>query len=166
MQVQEVLDKITDKNAAIVGCIAKSGDDIYHNLGDYGIDQTVVAETVTDMLDITATLGDHCVELNTVFTEYDGHCVLGQRVGDDMLIAVTEHLQSAGYKKLQVNLSLQTRMLTRALEDAAKAPTPAPAPVAAAPAPAPEPVAEAKPEEDPAKKGKRRRVYRGVVFWD
>ena len=164
MQVQEVLDKITDKNAAIVGCIAKSGDKIYHNLGDYGIDQTVVAETVSDMLDLTATLGDHCVELNTVFTEYDGHCVLGQRVGDDLLVAVTEHLQSAGYKKLQVNLSLQTRMLTRALEAAANAPQVVEA--APAPAPTPEPAAQATPAEDPAKKGKRRRVYRGVVFWD
>lgn len=163
MSMQEVLNKITDKNTAIVGCVAKSGDRIFHNLDDYDIEHGVIAESVSDMFDLASTLGDHCVDLSSLFSEYDGHCVIGQRVGDGMLVAVTEQLQRAGYKKLQVNLSLQTRLLAKAMEEApAEDPAVASVLKATAKPAAPEPAAAA---VDP-NKGKRRRMYRGVVFWE
>lgn len=180
MQVVEVLDKITERNAPIVGCIVKSDKGVFHNLEDYyALDCNQVADTVQELLDVTEYLEQETGSIDTVWTEFDGHCVIGNRAGDDVLIAVTGHLQRAGVKKLQVGLSLQTRMLTKALEESDPAVTaePVAAPAAAvettavAPEPAyeePEAVAEPEVEAAPVdeNKGKKRRVYRGQVYWE
>lgn len=205
MQIQDILQNVTDRNAPVLGCIARSGDKMFHNLDDFGLDCTKIADSVDELFHLTSMLDDEDANpLNIVFAEFDGHSLLGQRVDDSLMIAVADHLQRGAYKKLQVGLSMQARMMVKALADA---PTPEPV---AAPEPTPEPEAPAKDEaelvatpdnpkkaepakgglgalralgsvfgssgpetssqsdgsDDPANAGKRKRVYRGQVYWE
>lgn len=191
MQVVEILNKITERNAPVIGCIAQRGDRMYQNLGDFGLDCAVIADKVSDLIMIAELLGTTDSPIETIITEYDGHSLIAQQIGEVTLISITEHLPRAGFKKLQVGLSLQTRMLGKAF-DTSDAPE---TPVAAKPEPRPaevvssEPKAEAglmgtlsslvssvgsKPAEGvsssdeppPGMEGKKRRVYRGQVFWE
>jgi hypothetical protein len=190
MHIQELLQTITDRNAPVLGCIARSGDKMFHNLDDFGLDCEKIAESVEDLFHLTTMLDDEEAEpLTVIFAEYDGHSLVGQRVDDGLMVAVADHLQRGAYKKLQVGLSMQARMMSKALANApATVATPAPA---AAPVPettsGPVPansafnafralgsllgtVSEApKSEIDEAemlRQGKRKRVYRGQVYWD
>ncbi len=193
MQVNEVLEKITDRNTPVVGCIARNGDRLYHNLEGMGMDCAKIADTMDDLLNVSDFL-EGCGEasMDTVLAEYDGNCLIGQRVDDSLLVTVSDHLHRAGFKKLQVGLSLQSRMLTKAMAETpapemAPAPSPEPAPVAeTAPQPAApaaksgstwaklvnavvasaptEPAEQAAPEVNA--EGKKRRVYRGQVYYE
>ncbi|MEL6520764.1 MAG: hypothetical protein AAFQ66_07355 [Pseudomonadota bacterium] len=143
MQIDDVLNKITDRNAPVIGCIAKSNSKVFHNLADYDIDCGEIVETVEELMTLTGYI-DEADEDNhdfeTVYAEFDGQCLMGQRVDDHILVAVTDHLQRSGFKKLQVGLSLQTRLLVKALEDS---------PAETVVSPDPEPQAE-EPENAPA----------------
>lgn len=196
MQVNEILDKITERNAPVVGCIARKGNKMHHNLEDFGLDCGRIADTVQDLLSISDLIEDGGSKIDTVFTEYDGHCLIGQRIEDSLLVTVSDHVQRAGFKKLQVGLSLQTRMLSKALDEAPEmvveaAPEPVAEPeveAVAEPPAAPERVieapkkksawnslmravgsapAESAAEETPVNtEGKTRKVYRGQVYWE
>ena len=186
MQVSEVLNKITERNAPVVGCIARKGDRVYHNLEAFDMNVEQLADTVEDLLNISEMLGHDDAPVDTVFSEYDGNCLIGQRVDDSILVTVSDSLHRAGFKKLQVGLSLQTRLLKKAMDE-----TPVPSPEEASAAPAPEAEAQeqkgpdapkstwsklisavvASPQEVAAPApadtaGKKRRVYRGQVYYD
>ena len=118
MQVIDVLNKITERNAPVVGCVARSGEQLFHNLEDFDLDCAQIADTIDELLALTSYLEDEDDDCDTVYAQYDRHCVIGQRVGDSTLVAVTDHLQRAGFKKLQVGLSLQSRLLAKALNEA------------------------------------------------
>jgi hypothetical protein len=181
MAVKDVLDKITERNSDVVGCIAVRGDRVYHNLDAFEVDCTRISETMADLLAISDMVDEMEEPVSSVFTEYDGNCIVAQRMDDDLLIAVTDHLQRGGYKKLQVGLSLQARLLGKALEEDAALPAdviPAAEPEKAvatsalgstwsklvsavvAPVPdAPAPVSE-------NTEGKKKRYYRGQVYYE
>lgn len=184
MQVTDVLEKITDRNAPVIGCIARKGAALHHNLDGFDMDHGKIADTMDDLLAVTGYLDAGEAEVDTVITEFDGNCLIGQRVDDVLLVTVADRLQRAGFKKLQVGLSLQTRLLSKTMDDVEATPAPV-----AAPAPAAEPkkaeapksawgrfvkaiVAEA-PEapavsaaDAEANKGKTRKMYRGQVYYE
>ncbi len=183
MSVVEVLDKITERNNPVIGCLAKTGDSVYHNLNDYDLNHDQILGNIDELLELAALLDSDAGEFNSVAAEFDGNTIIGQRIDEGTVLVVADHLPRAGLKKLQVGLALQTRMLSKALSEskaepapsipvAAAAPVaeaaPAPAPAEVAPAPAAEAPAEAPAEaaadEDP-NKGKTKRVYRGQVYW-
>lgn len=202
MQVTEILDKITERNTPVIGCIVRKGDRLHHNLDGYDLDCAHIADTVQDLLSIADLIEDGGSQIDTVFSEYDGQCLIGQRIDDSLLVTVSDHLQRGGFKKLQVGLSLQTRMLSKALDKApadvaAAKPAAAAEPVDAAPstevhvkvdtesaqeapstgsawdwmkravgakaADSPSAPTEAEPVNT---EGKKRRVYRGQVYWE
>ena len=190
MPVAEVLDKITERNAPVVGCIARKDGRIFHNLDGFDVDFGRIADTMEDLLSVSDFLDDGSAKIDTVFTEYDGNCLIGQRIDDSVLVTVTDHVERAGFKKLQVGLSLQSRLLKKALDEAADEPEPIAEPVAAEPIeaePAAKPnessksawskllnaVVASTPEEtaapaqdDAAIAGKKRKVYRGQVYYE
>lgn len=139
MQVTEILDKITQRNTPVIGCIARKGDQLHHNLGDFDLDCAQIADTMQDLLPIADLIEDGGPEIDTVFSEYDGQCLIVQRIEDTLLVTVSDHLHRGGFKKLQVGLSLQTRLLSKAM-DAEQQPIHPAAPIAQA-----EPVAQAEP---------------------
>lgn len=187
MQIEEVLGKITERNAPVVGCIARKGNKLYHNLDDFGLECEEIVDKVNDLLSISDLLDGGESEVDTVIAEFDGHNLIGQRIDDSILVTVADHLQRAGLKKLQVGLSLQSRMLSKALDAAPDNKTPnetlgaikakeATAKVAeddkkkstwgnlmnAVIAQAP----EAPEATDANTEGKVRRIYRGQVFYE
>lgn len=189
MSVVSILDKITERNTDIVGCIAIKEDRMYHNLEAFDMDCDKIAETVGDLMAVSDLLEVMDDQVNTVLTEYDGNCLVGQRVDENIVIAVTDHLHRGAYKKLQVGLSLQGRLLTKALDEAASLPPDViPTPVAEAPAEPTKPAAPEAPKsrwsklvgavvatapdapepaaEDPANAGKTKKFYRGQVYYE
>lgn len=199
MQVTDILDKITERNTPVIGCIARKGARMHHNLGDFDLDCDQIADTMQDLLSIADFIEDGGSKIDTVFSEYDGQCLIGQRIDDALLVTVSDHLQRGGFKKLQVGLSLQTRMLSKAIDEAPELAPPAPLAeeTMAAPEPAPQPeeveapLPEAAPEPKSAwnrllqavgpkvttpdpeveaepvnTEGKKRRVYRGQVYYE
>lgn len=197
MQIQSILQTVTDRNDPVLGCIARSGSKMFHNLDDYGLDCESIADSVEELFQLTTMLDeDEENPLSIVFAEYDGHSLLGQRVDDNLMIAVADHLQRGAYKKLQVGLSMQARMIAKAM---AEAPEPAAAPPVKEAAAAPQEATQETPREpaakqpartgfgalralgsvlgtsgasaddganDPANAGKTKRVYRGQVYWE
>lgn len=157
MQVTDVLDRITERNPAVVGCIARKGEQLHHNLADFNLDCTKIADTVEDLLAVSDLLEGMDTSADTVLTEYDGNCLVGMRIDGNLLVAVSDHMQRAGFKKLQVGLSLQTRLLTKALDDA-------PAPDAVN---TPTPKAQPQPDEvnpsETARQSTWTRILRAVV---
>lgn len=191
MAVQEILDKITARNDEVVGCIAMKEDRLYHNLDDFDVDCGKIADTMGDLLALSDMLDDMDEPVNTVLTEYDGNCLVAQRIDGNLLVAVADHLQRGGYKKLQVGLNLQGRFLSKALEEAAALPADVvPAAPTAQPkfeeTPEPEgggnawskmlkavvaPVnttadSQAAIDEAEANKGKTKKFYRGQVYYE
>ena len=187
MQVNEILDKITERNAPVLGCIARKGDTMHHNLDNLDLDCGKIADAVQDLLAISDIIVDGDTKPDTVMAEYNGHCLIGQRIEDSLLVAVSDHIQRAGFKKLQVGLSLQTRTLSKALDEApavaAAEPTPTEPEKAEAPAPTDaevkksawnnilravgvRPEGPAEPEPEVNTEGKVRKVYRGQVYWE
>lgn len=188
MQVHDVLNRITERNPAVVGCIVRSEADLHHNLEDFNLDCSKIADTVEDLLAVSDLLEGMDAKADTVLTEYDGNCLVGMRVDGNLLVAVSDHMQRAGFKKLQVGLSLQTRLLSKALDeapaqDAINTPIPKEQPQPAEVTPAedkpksawskllravvadvPEGPAEATQPENT--EGKTRKMYRGQVYYE
>jgi len=172
MSVQDVLQKITHRNEPVIGCIVRSGDAVHHNLTCYGVDCDEIVDSMSDVLDLTAALDEGGGEIDTVWSEFDGNSLVAQRIGDATLVALTDRIPRPGFKKLQVNLSLQTRLLAKALKskdtsEADTAPTPS-APLQSAAPPIGETHQPADDASDPADgpPKKKKRFYRGSVYWE
>lgn len=176
MSIEAVLDKIVDHNSDIHACILASGDKVYHNLsGPYQmVDPDMFSERARNMLAVTGLMEDDRMEAGTAFVEYDQHSLLIKQLNeDDTLILINDHMARAGFKKLQVGVNLFVKPLERAKAELAKAEreaTPLVADRSEATSPVP---SRAKPSEPAAPEaeaenheGKKKRVYRGVVFWE
>ena len=159
MSVHGILEKITERNSEVVGCIAEKDGQLYHNLDAFPMDCDKIAETMGDLLAVSDLLEDMDEPVNTVLTEYDGNCLVAQRIDGNMLIAVADHLHRGAYKKLQVGLSLQGRLLTKALEDEG---SPAPA-EAEAKADLPEDTLAVETKPEAPEKGKWSKLLNSVV---
>ncbi len=118
MQVTEVLDKISEHNAPVIGCIAAAKGQVFQNLNGYDLNCALIADKVRDIMELSALAGEEGADpFETVMIEYDGHSLVVNRMTDGLLIVISEHLQHGAFKKLQVGLSLQARMLDKALAD-------------------------------------------------
>ena len=179
MSIETVLDKIVDHNVDVQACILASGDKIYHNLTGVNemIDVEAVCERAQNMLAITELLEDDQCLANTAFVEYDDHSLIVKSINDDdTLILINGHMARAGFKKLQVGINLFTKPLERAKADTARAEREAKPLVAerdlVATRDVPQKKVETVPDEvevsaDPEDHtGKKKRIYRGVVFWE
>lgn len=187
MLIEAVLDKIVDHNVDVQACILASGDNVYHNLsGAYEVvDPKAISDRALNMLAITELLEDEQCEAGTAFVEYDDHSLMVKSLNDDdTLILINGHMARAGFKKLQIGINLFIKPLERAKAEAARAAREAIPLVAerensvkhglAAPREeeaqkvetAAEPVVPPSPDGNPEHAGKKKRIYRGVVFWE
>lgn len=144
MSVETVLDKISNHNSDIIGCIATRGDRVFHNLpGAYQVvDARALTEHAANMFTVMEELGSENPEFSQVFMEYQGHSVYAKRLDDGVLALVNKPIHRGLFKKMQIGVNLFIKPLKAALD---------------APEPAPEQVVA-----DPPRKGSRfARLYRG-----
>lgn len=160
MHVTEVLDKISQHNAPVIGCIASAKGQLFQNLNGYDLNCATIAEKVRDILEFSAlTCEDSADPFESIMIEYDGHSLVVNRMQDGILIVISEHLQHGAFKKLQVGLTLQSRMLDKALAEM-PAPMSLPVPIEDFLDPLPD---EAEEIDVEAEAG--RRAYMGLFAW-
>ncbi|MEM7545785.1 MAG: hypothetical protein AAF367_09640 [Pseudomonadota bacterium] len=145
MSVKEVLNKLTEHNAGVIGCMATRSGQLHHNLKDaYAlIDMSMIAEEAEMMFTLLDDLDEPPTDAQHVFLEMPGHSVFAKRLDDGVLVVLNRPIDRRVFKQMQVGVNLFVKPLSRALaSDEAE-----PSAEAAAPKP-----------------GKKRRFYRGVEY--
>lgn len=126
MSVETVLQKISDHNADVLGCIATHGDKVHHNLPDLYelIDTDAVTEYASNMFTVTDALETEHEPFNHLFLEYAGHSIYARRLDDGVLVLANRAMERANFKKMQVGVNLFIKPLKRALSGDAEAKKP------------------------------------------
>ncbi len=127
MSVELVLDKISAHNSDVLGCIAKSGDQIFANLPELYdlIDQQDVAEHAENLFAVTNDLEADEDTLDQLFLQYEHHSIFARRIDDGVLLILNKPMERSQVKKMQLGVNLFLKPLKRALADA-KPPEPQP----------------------------------------
>jgi hypothetical protein len=159
--VKDVLDKITDHNSDVLGCIVKAKGETFHNLPEMYdmVDANAVGEYAENTFSLTDELGTGKADLEQLFLEFTHHSFYARKIEDGVLLLLNKPIQRRAFKKMQVGVNLYMKPLKRAIDEkdaaASAAATEAPPQEAA-----PEEAAEAK--QEPRRRG--RRFYRGVEY--
>lgn len=117
MSVRAVLDKIRNHNADVRGCIAASGGVVHHNLPDdlTGIDAAALGEHAANLFAVSGALDDGGQDYATASLEYAGHSVLARRLDDGVLVVICQPMRRAGFRKLEIGVTLFIGPLRAAL---------------------------------------------------
>ena len=121
MSVETVLDKISNHNSHVLGCVAAHKGRVHHNLpGLYElVEANAVSEYASIMFEATDALETGQDAFDQMFLEYEGHSIYARRLGDGVLVLVNEPMQRANFRRMQVGVNLFIKPLTAALEDEA-----------------------------------------------
>lgn len=127
MSVEGVLNKISAHNSDVVGCIAKHGDALYHNLpAMYDLlDTNGVTEYAENMFALTDGLQAEHAAFEQMFLEYENHSIFARRLDDGLLLLLNKPMERSQFKRVQVGVNLFLKPLDRALQEV-DAPTPPP----------------------------------------
>lgn len=117
MSVEQLLAKVQTHNTGVRACILSSGNALYHTLvGNYEVIEpgefVELADRMLELADAAPELGDGS---DTAFVEYDNHSVFVRRVGEGVLIVVTDPMNMSGFKKINVGINLFLKPMMKAL---------------------------------------------------
>lgn len=158
MLVNDVLDKITDHNSDVLGCIVKAKGVTFHNLPEkYDmVDAEAVGEYAENTFSLTDELGTGKADLEQLFLEFTHHSFYARKIEDGVLLLLNKPIQRRAFKKMQVGVNLYMKPLKRAIDENDAPPAAEAPPQEAAPEQAPEA------KQEPRRRG--RRFYRGVEY--
>ena len=120
MSVEDVLEKISEHNSDVLGCIAVQDGTVYSRLPDMYdlVDTTEVIERAQNMLDLTDGLETEHAAFDQMFLEYEHHSVYARRLNDGVLLLLNKPIDRSRFKKMQVGVNLFLKSLNKALESA------------------------------------------------
>ena len=153
MSVEAILEKMTEHNSDVLGCIAMADDRTWSNLPDLYdvIDRQAISEHAMNLFQVTDGLETDHDPFDQLFLEFESHSFYVRRLDDVLLLLLNKPMRRTHFKKMQVGVNLFLKPLQRAIADDGSS---AKAPLVATPT-----VPDTTP---PPEKG--RRYYRGTRY--
>ena len=120
MSVEAVLNKISEHNSDVLGCIAVHDGKVFSNLpAMYDlVDTKSVIERAENMLLLTDGLETEHAPFDQLFLEYEHHSVFTRRLDDAVLLLLNKPMERSRFKKVQIGVNLFLKPLAKALEKA------------------------------------------------
>lgn len=120
MSVEAVLNKISEHNSDVLGCIAVHDGKVFANLPDMYdlVDTKSVIERAENMLMLTDGLDTGHDPFDQLFLEYEHHSVFARRLDDGVLLLLNKPMERSRFKKVQIGVNLFLKPLAKALQAA------------------------------------------------
>lgn len=116
--VGTVLDKITEHNDNVLGCIVASGDVVYHNLPEpyHLLDIRSIAEAAGNIFALIDALDTDDGVFQEAFLEYQGHSILARSLDNGgVLLLVAKPVTRGVFRTWHLGVGLFVGPLMRAL---------------------------------------------------
>lgn len=162
MQIDAVLNKISNQNEDIIAAMVLREGATYHNLsGPYDLlNPGDILGALEDAFDLGSEIDVDGMDMGDILLGFDEHSLIARRLDNGILAVLTKQMRRQHLLKLQVGLGLASRALERAFTETPPAAVSPEAVVPKAEVQA-QPVAEVAPTPK-----KKPRFYRGVAYYD